>query len=135
MKTNIFIPIVMAFAVSICSCETQNNAPGRNNTSTNAGGTWLIPQNEVRDGGPGKDGIPALELPEQLSVDDVSNHYLGDDDLVLGYHSGGMIVAYPHAILDWHEIINDRVGEKSIAVTYCPLTGTGKLPSRSRLIL
>jgi hypothetical protein len=125
MKTNIFIPIMLAITVSISSCETDNSSPGSNNPSNNAGGDWLIPQNEVRDGGPGKDGIPALQTPQRVSVDDASNHYLEDEDLVLGYYYGGEVVAYPHDILDWHEIINDRVGGQSIAVTYCPLTGTG----------
>ena len=31
---------------------------------------------------------------------------------------------YPHPILDWHEIINDGIGDKKYALTYCPLTGT-----------
>jgi uncharacterized membrane protein YphA (DoxX/SURF4 family) len=29
------------------------------------------------------------------------------------------------AILNWHEIVNDRVGERPVAVTYCALCGTG----------
>jgi hypothetical protein len=125
MKTNILISFILAFTISTSSCETDNNIPGGSNNNNNAGGDWLIPQNEVRDGGPGKDGIPALLTPQRVSVDDPSNHYLEDDDLVLGYYYDGTIVAYPHAILDWHEIINDKVGGQAIAVTYCPLTGTG----------
>ena len=39
--------------------------------------------------------------------------------------SGNEAVAYPHIILDWHEIVNDDVAQSAIAVTYCPLTGTG----------
>ena len=31
----------------------------------------------------------------------------------------------PHRILDWHEIINDEIGELKLSITYCPLTGTG----------
>jgi hypothetical protein len=27
--------------------------------------------------------------------------------------------------LNWHEIVNDRIGGASIVVTYCPLCGTG----------
>ena len=45
--------------------------------------------------------------------------------LVIGFKNGTHIVAYSHIILDWHEIINDNVGDVSVAVTYCPLTGTG----------
>lgn len=120
-----FITIILATTLSISSCETDKFNPNSSNPSSNAGGTWLIPQNEVRDGGPGKDGIPALQSPERVKVDDPTNHYLEDHDLVLGYYYNGEVVAYPHDILDWHEIINDNVGGQPIAVTYCPLTGTG----------
>jgi len=125
MKTNIFLSILLASTISTSSCETDRINTNPNNPSNHAGGTWLIPQNEVRDGGPGKDGIPALQSPERVSVDDPTNNYLKDEDLVLGYYYGGEVVAYPHDILDWHEIINDKVGGQAIAVTYCPLTGTG----------
>ena len=125
MKTNILISFALAFTISTSSCETDNKPPGGRNNNSNAGGDWLIPQGEVRDGGPGKDGIPALVAPQRVTINDPTNHYLTDDDLVLGFYNEGSVVAYPHAILDWHEIINDRVGGQAIAVTYCPLTGTG----------
>lgn len=85
-------------------------------------GEWLIPLNEVRDGGPGKDGIPALENPNMIRAHQVD--FLNDDDLVVGVVSGGSAKAYSHKILDWHEIANDDIGGNSIAVIYCPLTGT-----------
>ncbi len=48
-----------------------------------------------------------------------------DSDLVIGVRVGDELRAYPHPILDWHEIINDDIGSASIAITYCPLTGSG----------
>ncbi|CAH8281962.1 uncharacterized protein DUF3179 [Mariniflexile fucanivorans] len=48
-----------------------------------------------------------------------------DADLVIGFKQGDDVRAYPHVILDWHEIVNDNIGTVSVAVTYCPLTGTG----------
>ena len=33
--------------------------------------------------------------------------------------------AYPHNIGWWNEIINDQFTDRSVAVTLCPLTGTG----------
>jgi hypothetical protein len=33
----------------------------------------------------------------------------------------GQVRAYPVQILVWHEIVNDRLGDRPIAVTYCPL--------------
>lgn len=88
-------------------------------------GEWSIPLEEVLDGGPGRDGILALVNPELIEVSNTDLNFLKDSDLVIGFKNGDDVVAYPHTILDWHEIINDNVGDVSVAVTYCPLTGTG----------
>ncbi len=92
-------------------------------TSTTEG-DWLIPQSEVLDGGPGRDGIPAVDEPT-FTTPEAAGSYMLDDDLVLGLKIGNEIRAYSHPVLDWHEIINDEVNGLKIAVTYCPLTGTG----------
>ncbi len=84
---------------------------------------WLIPVDEIFDGGPGKDGIPALSDPLFGSASDDLGY--GDYDLVVGIRIGTETRAYPHDILDWHEIINDQIGDSVFALTYCPLTGTG----------
>ncbi len=127
MKTISIILLVSFVALSACTDEEITNPDGtpvppgvddNNNQSS-----WLIPQNEVRDGGPGKDGIPAITGPDFASQGKVS--YLSDHDLVLGFADGDDIRAYPHAILDWHEIINDNTANHSLAIIYCPLTGTG----------
>ena len=86
-------------------------------------GGWLIPQDDVVDGGPGKDGIPALTNPEIINASAAA--FLSDDDLVLGFYDGIEARAYPHSILNYHEIINDDIGDNSVAIIYCPLTGTG----------
>ena len=84
---------------------------------------WLIPQESVIDSGVGKDGIPSLEEPPRVNAEDVD--YLGTNDLVIGFYTGHEYRAYPHKILDWHEIINDRDKELHFSINYCPLTGTG----------
>lgn len=84
---------------------------------------WLIPQSQVLDGGPGKDGIPALTNPQFINASAAS--YLDDRDLILGFVEGDDARAYSHKILDWHEIINDNFDQTSVSVIYCPLTGTG----------
>lgn len=83
---------------------------------------WSIPSGEVMDGGPGKDGIPSIDSPQFDQVDDVD--FMDDEDLIVGMVKDGVAKAYPHKILDWHEIVNDKVGDQEIALTYCPLTGT-----------
>lgn len=84
-----------------------------------------IPLNDIYDGGPGKDGIPAILKPRFLSAGEADKTLLKKDDRVLGYVHNGQARAYPIKILNWHEIVNDRVGGASWVVTYCPLCGTG----------
>ncbi|NIV16145.1 MAG: DUF3179 domain-containing protein, partial [Aliifodinibius sp.] len=57
-------------------------------------------------------------------------NYLSNGDLVIGLKMGNDIKAFPHKILDWHEIINTGIGNKALAVTYCPLTGSAIAWSR-----
>ncbi len=84
-----------------------------------------IPTDEIYDGGPGKDGIPAIMNPRFISVAEADSDFLKNNDRVLGFVHRGKARAYPIKILNWHEIVNDRVGGFSIVVTFCPLCGTG----------
>lgn len=83
----------------------------------------LIPVTQIFSGGPGKDGIPSIDSPKFASVRDAS--FIADSDRVLGITINGVSKAYPIKILNWHEIVNDSVGDVFYAITYCPLCGTG----------
>ena len=106
-------------ALMIASCADSFSG----NTDSALGKDWLIPANEVYDGGPGKDGIPALTNPAFVTPAEAA--YLSGSSRVLVYMNGADIRFYPHAILNWHEIINDDVSGTKITVSYCPLTGSG----------
>lgn len=97
----------------------QPNGGGEPNTSNE----WLYPISEIRDGGPGKDGIPSIDAPKFSSVENATST-LTDDLLVIGIKVGDEVRAYPHFILDWHEIVNDDVNGVAVAASLCPLTGT-----------
>ncbi len=87
-----------------------------------------IAESEILAGGPPRDGIPALSAP---AFDDATEaSWLADSDLVLGVSIAGDHRAYPLRILVWHEIVNDTVGGQAIAVTFCPLCGTGMVFNR-----
>ncbi len=92
--------------------------------SVGAEAQCLIPQNLIVSGGPGKDGIPALTNPEVVPAA-TGDTFLFPDDLVLGVVVNGEARAYPHAVMWWHEIVNDVLGGRPILVTFCPLTGSG----------
>lgn len=82
-----------------------------------------IPINKIHHGGPPRDGIPSLDQPRFLTAPRAA--YLKPDDRVLGVVHKGEARAYPIRILDWHEIVNDRIKGDAVIVTYCPLCGTG----------
>jgi hypothetical protein len=92
------------------------------------GSVWaqncIVPSDRLVNGGPGKDGIPALTTPEVVGAKE-GDTFLDARDLVLGVVINGEARAYPHAVFWWHEVVNDVLGGKQIVVSYCPLTGSG----------
>jgi len=79
----------------------------------------LVDLDEIRDGGPPKDGIPAIDDPRFRPVAEVDD--LADAEPVIGLTVSGESRAYPLRVLTWHEIANDVIGGVPVAVTYCPL--------------
>lgn len=82
----------------------------------------LIDPDEILSGGPPPDGIPPIDEPKFLSVDDVD--FLTDDEPVVAVSIKDDVRAYPLQILTWHEIVNDTVGGLPVTVTFCPLCNT-----------
>ncbi len=82
-----------------------------------------IPMTEIRDGGPGIDGIAALTHPRFISAG--AADYMEEGDQVLGIARNGESRAYPLRILVNHEIVNDTLGGRPVLVTFCPECGTG----------
>jgi len=75
---------------------------------------------EVIAGGPPKDGIPAVNDPRMESIEEASE-WLVEQSPVIAVEINGEARAYPQAILMWHEIANDEIGDVPISVTFCPL--------------
>jgi len=80
-----------------------------------------IPLDQVLSGGPGKDGIPAITDPSFVQLGDSD---VADSVQVMVVENNGETKIYPYNILVWHEIVNDKVGEKDLAITFCPLCGS-----------
>ena len=91
--------------------------------ATTAAAQCLIPESDII-AVTGRDAIPSLTNPTTVSADAV-DPLLESTDWVLGVVQNGQARAYPLRILWWHEIINDVLGGVPIAVSYCPLTGSG----------
>ena len=71
---------------------------------------------EIVWGGVAKDGIPALMNPAHVPAARAT--YLTDDEPVFGVTLNGQSRAYPHRIMDWHEMANDVVGGVAVALAY-----------------
>ena len=88
---------------------------------------------ELTASGVAKDGIPALTNPDFVSPGALGTALLSGSDLVIGIVVRDEVLAIPLSIMVWHEIVNlDRLGV-SLAITYCPLTGTAMAFDRSSI--
>ena len=78
---------------------------------------------EIISGGPPKDGIPALDDPRFVTLDE-ANGWLAGREPVAAVTLAGVTHLYPLQILIWHEIVNDELGGRPVTVTFCPLCNT-----------
>ncbi len=78
-----------------------------------------VPFDDILSGGPPRDGIPSIDDPMFVPASRVTD--VADREPVIQFGIGADVRAYPLRVLTWHEIANDIVGDRSVAVTYCPL--------------
>jgi hypothetical protein len=82
-----------------------------------------VPLAEILSGGQPRDGIPPLDHPKFVSSTS-AGAWLKGEEPVINLTLNGEARAYPIQILIWHEIVNDQVGGRPVAVTFCPLCNT-----------
>jgi hypothetical protein len=83
----------------------------------------LVPRERIVWGGVAPDAIPAIDDPDFEQASSVD--WLDDREAVLVLQHEGEPRAYPIQVLMWHEIVNDEVDGRPVAVTYCPLCNSG----------
>ena len=71
-----------------------------------------------------RDGIPAIDEPRFLTGRRAAET-MQDDEMVIGIEINGEARAYSIWQLNTHEVVNDRIGDLPIVVTWCPLCFTG----------
>ncbi|MBA3761458.1 MAG: DUF3179 domain-containing protein [Gemmatimonadales bacterium] len=119
MKISPTLGAALAAALALAPVVTaQQQAGWRTDFSRHT-----VPLNEIVSGGPPKDGIPAIDRPKFIRVAEV-DEWLSPREPVVLVAQGNEAKAYPLQILMWHEIVNDVVGGRPVAVTYCPLCNT-----------
>jgi hypothetical protein len=131
----LIFPIINPSSVSIANLSTN---PNTNTNNINSAPTpvgeveenSIVPLDQIVSGGPPPDGIPSIDNPKFISVQEADRN-LEDLELVLGLNIDGDVRVYPLQIMVWHEIVNDKVGNTPVAVTYCPLCFTNQVFNRT----
>jgi len=120
MAKALFVLLMWLASTTITSAKEMNGFDVSNS---------LISTKHIKQGGPPKDGIPAIDKPHYVSAKEAV--FLKDKDVILGFELEGEAFAYPRYILNWHELINDQVNDTPFLISYCPLCGTGMAFSSS----
>jgi len=132
MKARIIVALLMCLSIFSLSATEQTSRPG--NPRAYSPDALLevfkltqadsdVPFESLMQACPARDCIPSIDQPIFVSSSEVD--YLRDDDLVMTLTHNGITRAYPTRILDHHEIVNDMFGPDPVAITYCPLCGSG----------
>ncbi len=96
-----------------------------------------VPAQEIVATGMPKDGLPALVNPAVWTLPDAEGRtakrskFLVPSDRVIGVVLGGSARAYPLRLLVWHEVVNDTLDSRPIAVTYNPLCDSAAVFDRA----
>jgi len=75
---------------------------------------------ELKSGGPPKDGIPSIDNPVFITQKEAAG-WIEPAEPIIAFSHMGEARAYPLQVLIWHEIVNDKMGDTPILVTFCPL--------------
>ena len=82
-----------------------------------------IPWSRIVQGCARRDCIVAIDAPTMVTWG--TGYSYRDDELIMGVRVADSARAYPLRILNYHEIVNDWIESIPIAITYCPLCGSG----------
>lgn len=68
-----------------------------------------------------------FKQPANLVFKTKAENILGDSSVVVGVEINGEVKAYPIQFIGYHHQVQDKVGGKSVIVTYCTVCRTGRV--------
>lgn len=80
---------------------------------------------ELISGGQPRDGIPPIEAPIYETID-FASAWVEDSWPILVVAGSTEVLAFPLPILVWHEVVNAQIDGSPIAVTYSPMSASGR---------
>jgi hypothetical protein len=78
---------------------------------------YIVDPDKIVGGGPPKDGIPSIDNPQFVSVEE-ADEWIEDNELVLTISYKGVQRVYPLQIMVWHEIVNEFIAGDPLLITY-----------------
>ncbi|MBI2906780.1 MAG: DUF3179 domain-containing protein [Chloroflexi bacterium] len=128
MKAISLVLIIYLSVVLLAGCAQGKGTPGKTpelsgtqedaGVKVTAGGVkYIVDPSKIVAGGPPKDGIPSIDNPRYVSLQDADGWIKGNE-LVLGIVYKGVKRAYPLQIMVWHEIVNDDIAGDPLLITY-----------------
>ena len=106
-RTGFLSAIVAALILVACAPSSEPQSVGDDGQEPEFDIITLLP----------KDAIPSIDSPRFYSALEADAEY-ESDEVVMGVEFNGDARAYPVGLLSSHEIVNDTVGGRPIAVTW-----------------
>jgi len=120
MQQTIYSYLIILVLLTTACTKTEEQHP---TFIPSAGATgWLVPTEQIVFNEGARDQIMAIDEPVFYSFEEAS---LQPNEKVFIYQANDHIAIYPLEILWHYEIVNDVYQDHYVAVTYCPLTGSG----------
>ena len=129
MQSRIYF-VVLCILLAACSpsavvdTAVSEDVPVGENVTYIDGTPYLVDPKKILSSGPPPDGIPSIDHPQFVRVED-ADLWIEDNELVLAIIHKNRKRVYPLQIMVWHEIVNDNIAGDPILITYCPLCGSG----------
>ena len=121
-KKSLYLLLLSGLTVAACGGGGSDGGNGGGGNGLQPGDEWLVNTAYIADGGPGADGIPAIENPIFEAAAMITT--VEPDDLVIALRRDGEVKVYPHDIMNYHEVLNDGPVDDPFTMSYCPLTGS-----------
>ncbi len=80
-----------------------------------------VPTSEILGGGPKRDAVRSVDEPRFVTSAEAM--WVGPDDPVVSVTVDETTHLHPVHLLEYHQIVNDRIGDKPVVLTYDPLAG------------
>ena len=126
MRKSVFLVSMSCVLLILLLVSCARTIPQQDKNAAGA----VVPLEEIVSGGPSKDGIPAIDHPKFVTAEEAKS-FVTNNTLGLYIEVNIEKRWYPFNILTWHEIVNDIIEDKPLAMTFCPLCASGLVFERT----